>query len=51
MLGITYCPVDTMVDKAGLQKQNNLQSEGGRHVNKKFGLKDAFQVKVYKMCF
>lgn len=50
MLGIIYCTIDTMVDKTEFQMQNNLQSEGGRHVNKKFELKDAFQVKVYKMC-
>lgn len=50
MLGIIYCTIDKMVDKTGLQMQNDLQSEGGRHVNKKFELKDAFQVKANKMC-
>lgn len=51
MLGIMYCDSDTMMNKTWSQILNSSESEGGRNVNKKFELRDVFQVKVYKMCF
>lgn len=51
MLGIMYCDRDTMMNKTWSQILNSSESEGGRNVNKKFELRDVFQVKVYKKCF